>query len=150
MVWEYGAAISALVVNDNTVAITLTPGQVGEPVQYSVSPNTPDFVVDNRVTTSPVTLKADLTLKREPGSHLVTLTGTLPEKSAPRKLTLGVEEPALHAATMLKSLLEDRGVKVSGNVRARHDAVRLEANAIAESFGGARVDPAERFGEAGE
>ncbi len=127
MVWEYGAAISALVVNDNTVAITLTPGQVGELVQYSVSPHTPDFVVDNRVSTSPVTLKADLTLKRESGSHLVTLTGTLPEKSAPRKLTLGVEEPALHAATLLKSLLEERGVKVSGNVRARHAAVALDA-----------------------
>ena len=26
MVWEYGAAISALVVNDNTATLTLTPG----------------------------------------------------------------------------------------------------------------------------
>jgi len=27
MVWEYGAAISAIVVDDNTVALTLTPGE---------------------------------------------------------------------------------------------------------------------------
>ena len=27
MVWEYGAAISAIVVDDNTVAVTLTPGE---------------------------------------------------------------------------------------------------------------------------
>jgi D-alanyl-D-alanine carboxypeptidase/D-alanyl-D-alanine-endopeptidase (penicillin-binding protein 4) len=122
MVWEYGAAISALVVNDNTVAVTLTPGQVGEGVECAVAPRTPDFVVDNRVTTSPATWKADLTLKREPGSHLVVLTGTLPEKSAPRKLVLAIAEPALHAATILKQLLEERGVKVSGGVRARHSA----------------------------
>src|SRR5712664_3941676 len=33
MVWEYGAAISAIVVDDNTVALTLTPGeQAGNPV----------------------------------------------------------------------------------------------------------------------
>src|SRR3989440_6156229 len=32
MVWEYGAAISAIVVDDNTVALTLTPGeQAGNP-----------------------------------------------------------------------------------------------------------------------
>ena len=34
MVWEYGAAISAIVVDDNTVAVTLTPGEkMGDPVQ---------------------------------------------------------------------------------------------------------------------
>jgi serine-type D-Ala-D-Ala carboxypeptidase/endopeptidase (penicillin-binding protein 4) len=34
MVWEYGAAISAIVVDDNTVALTLTPGeQEGSPVR---------------------------------------------------------------------------------------------------------------------
>ena len=29
MVWEYGAAISSIVIDDNTVALTLTPGQTG-------------------------------------------------------------------------------------------------------------------------
>ena len=34
MVWEYGAAISAIVVDDNTVALTLSPGdKMGDPVQ---------------------------------------------------------------------------------------------------------------------
>jgi D-alanyl-D-alanine carboxypeptidase/D-alanyl-D-alanine-endopeptidase (penicillin-binding protein 4) len=41
MVWEYGAAISAIVVNDNTVTLTLTPGEMaGEPVTDSVEPAT--------------------------------------------------------------------------------------------------------------
>src|SRR5216684_3988685 len=88
MVWEYGAAISAIVVDDNTVQLTSTAG-----------------------------VKSDLTLKREPGSNVVTLLGTLPAKSNPRKLTLAIQEPALHAAAMLKRLLEDRGIKVDGTVR---------------------------------
>ena len=70
--------------------------------------------MDNQVITSAAGVKADLTLKREPGSNLVTVLGTLPAKSNPRKLTLAIQEPALHAAAMLKRLLEDRGVKVSG------------------------------------
>jgi D-alanyl-D-alanine carboxypeptidase/D-alanyl-D-alanine-endopeptidase (penicillin-binding protein 4) len=123
MVWEYGAAISALVVNDNTATLTLTPGSAGEAVQASVSPRTPDFVVDNRVVTSAASVKADLTLTREPSSHLVVVSGTLPEKSTPRKLVLAIQEPALNAATLLKSALEERGIKVDGVVRARHEAI---------------------------
>ena len=120
MVWEYGAAVSAIVVNDNTVALTLTPGEnAGAAVQAEVAPATPDFSVNNLVTTSAAGMKPELTLKREPGSNTVTVTGTLPAKSKPRKLVLAVEEPALHAATMLKRLLEERGVKVDGVARAQ-------------------------------
>jgi D-alanyl-D-alanine carboxypeptidase/D-alanyl-D-alanine-endopeptidase (penicillin-binding protein 4) len=122
MVWEYGAAISAIVVDDNTVALTLTPGeQAGSPVQAAVIPATPDFTVENEVTTSAADVKSDLTLTREPGSHLVVVKGSLPAKSAPRKLVLAIEEPAQHAVVLLKRLLEERGIKVGGVARARHD-----------------------------
>jgi D-alanyl-D-alanine carboxypeptidase/D-alanyl-D-alanine-endopeptidase (penicillin-binding protein 4) len=124
MVWEYGAAISALVVNDNTATLTLTAGQIaGEAVQATVTPRTQDFAVENEVVTTPASVKADLTLTREPAAHLVVVKGTLPEKSAPRKLVLAIEEPALHAATLLKELLEERGVNMEGGVRPRHESV---------------------------
>jgi D-alanyl-D-alanine carboxypeptidase/D-alanyl-D-alanine-endopeptidase (penicillin-binding protein 4) len=124
MVWEYGAAISSIVVDDNTVALTLTPGeQAGSPVQAVVSPGTLDFTVENDVVTSAAEVKSDLTLKREPGANLVVVKGTLPAKSAPRKLVLAIEEPAQHAAATLKRLLEERGMKVGGAARARHEHV---------------------------
>src|SRR5712692_9485020 len=122
MVWEYGAAISAIVVGDNTVALTLTPGeQAGNPVQAALTPTTPDFTVENDVTTSAADVKPDLTLMREPGSNLVVVKGSLPAKSAPRKLVLAIEEPAQHAAATLKRLLEERGIKVGGVARGRRD-----------------------------
>jgi D-alanyl-D-alanine carboxypeptidase/D-alanyl-D-alanine-endopeptidase (penicillin-binding protein 4) len=118
MVWEYGAAISAIVVDDNTVQLTLTAGEkAGDKVNALVSPDAPEFTVDNQVITSAAGVKADLTVKREPGSNVVTVLGTLPAKSTPRKLTLAIQEPALQAAAMLKRLLEDRGIKVDGTVR---------------------------------
>jgi len=126
MVWEYGAAISAIVVDDNTVALTLTPGeQAGHPVQGTVTPATPDFTVENEVTTSAADVKPDLTLTREPGANIVVVKGSLPAKSAPRKLVLAIEEPAQHAAATLQRLLEERGVKVAGVARARHDHAEL-------------------------
>jgi D-alanyl-D-alanine carboxypeptidase/D-alanyl-D-alanine-endopeptidase (penicillin-binding protein 4) len=123
MVWEYGAAISSIVVDDNTVALTLTPGEkMGDPVLASVAPLTPDFALENDVTTSAPEVKSDLTLSREPGANLVVVRGTLPAKSAPRKLVLAIEEPALHAASLLAGLLPERGVKLDGKIRAVHVA----------------------------
>ena len=121
MVWEYGAAISAIVVDDNTVALMLTPAEeAGLPVQASVVPTTPDFTLENDVTTSAFDVKSDLRLIREPGANLVVIKGTMPAKAASRKLVLAIQEPALHAAALLKQLLQDRGIKVAGAARARH------------------------------
>ena len=126
MVWEFGAAISALVVNDNTVKLTLTPGaNTGDAVQANLWPATPDFVVENRVITTAADVKSDLRLNREPGSPVVLLTGTLPAHHPPRTLVLAIEEPALHAAAQLKNLLEQRGVAVGGVARARHESIDL-------------------------
>jgi serine-type D-Ala-D-Ala carboxypeptidase/endopeptidase (penicillin-binding protein 4) len=121
MVWEYGAAISAIVVNDNTVALTLAPGDLaGDAVQAVVTPATPDFTVENDVVNSAPEVKSDLTLTREPGAKLVVVRGTIPAKSTPRKLVLAVREPAEHAAALLARLLADRGVKIGGTSRALH------------------------------
>jgi D-alanyl-D-alanine carboxypeptidase/D-alanyl-D-alanine-endopeptidase (penicillin-binding protein 4) len=50
----------------------------------------------------------------------------MPAKSAPRKLVLAIEEPAQHAAAVLKGLLEERGIKVRGVARARHELARTQ------------------------
>lgn len=122
MVWEYGAAISAIVVDDNTVVATLAPGErAGDPVLATVAPLTPDFSLENEVTTSAPLLKSDLTLTRDPGADRVVVRGTLPAGSAPRKLVLAIEEPAQHAAYLLASLLSERGIKVDGKIRAVHE-----------------------------
>lgn len=121
MVWEYGAAISAIAVDDNTVTATLTPGErAGDPVPATVAPLTADFSLRNDVLTSAPQEKPDLTLTREPGANLVAVRGTLPAGSGPRKLVLAIEEPAQHAANLLAGLLADRGIKINGKPRAIH------------------------------
>src|SRR6266404_1839048 len=121
MVWEYGAAVSAIVVDDNTVTLTLTPGDsAGAPVQAVVAPGTPDFIVQTAVVTSAAEKKSDLPLTREPNSKIVVIRGTMPAHSAPRKLVLAIHDPAEHAAALLARLLAERGVKVVGTVRSMH------------------------------
>jgi len=121
MVWEYGAAVSAIVVDDNTAALTLTAGDsAGTPVQALIAPATPDFIVQNDVVTSAADTKSDLTLAREPNSNIVVIRGTMPAHSAPRKLVLALHDPAEHAAALLSQLLAARGVKIAGAARSMH------------------------------
>jgi serine-type D-Ala-D-Ala carboxypeptidase/endopeptidase (penicillin-binding protein 4) len=120
MVWEFGAAVSTIIVNDNTVTLTLVPGDAaGAVVQSELSPMTGDFRINNLVVTSAAGVKADLTLKREPGSNTVTVFGTLPANSKPKKLLLAVQDPAVHAAQLLKRILEEKGVVVRGVARTQ-------------------------------
>ncbi|HXX15287.1 MAG TPA: D-alanyl-D-alanine carboxypeptidase/D-alanyl-D-alanine-endopeptidase [Candidatus Eremiobacteraceae bacterium] len=129
MVWDYGAAISAIVVDDNTVTLVLTPGErPGDPVQSSLEPAEQEFEVKNTVVTAAAKDKSDLRLVREPGSNTVVVSGTLPARSSPRKLVLAIQEPAEHGATLLQHLLVERGVKVDGNVRVQHDPDAAEAS----------------------
>jgi D-alanyl-D-alanine carboxypeptidase/D-alanyl-D-alanine-endopeptidase (penicillin-binding protein 4) len=123
MVWSYGAAVSAIAVNDNSVTLTLAPGEkAGDPATFSMALWTPEFTVRAEVITAPAGIKPDVTLTREPGAPLVVVRGTIPAGSEPRKMVLAIEEPAEHAAALLKRLLEERGIKVGGTARARHDA----------------------------
>jgi D-alanyl-D-alanine carboxypeptidase/D-alanyl-D-alanine-endopeptidase (penicillin-binding protein 4) len=137
MVWEYGAAISSIVVNDNTVTLTLTPGEKpNSSVKAVVEPPTREFVVKNEVTTIGAKEKADLRLVRDPSGDTVVVSGVMPAGSAPRKLVLAIQEPALHAANLLAQLLKDRGIKVGGKVRTVHEPDPREATrtVLAEHF----------------
>ncbi len=137
VVWGYGAAVSALAVNDNSVTLTLTPGRkAGDAVDISVVPPTSDFTLLNRVLTGAQRTPTDLALRRQPGAHSVIVSGNLRLSSGPTKLVLGIEEPAIFAATMLKTILEQRGIAVRGVARARHNGfagpVEKSLTALAE------------------
>ncbi len=128
MVWEYGAAISAIVVDDNRVTLTLTPAEkAGGAVAAVVEPATREFIVKNEVTTIGAKEKPDLRLTRDPGGDTVVVTGVMPAGGNPRKLVLAIQEPALQAANLLAQLLRDRGIKIGGRVRAEHEPDPREA-----------------------
>ncbi len=136
MMWGYGAAVSALAVNDNTISLELRPGErEGDPAWFGVEPWADYYRIENEVRTGPAGSERKLEVSREPGSRLFVLRGTIPLRAGPHMLTLAVEEPAEHAAHLLKRMLEARGIRVYGQARVRH-LPRAESNVAPEAAAG--------------
>lgn len=116
-----GTAVSALTVNDNEVAFTITPAAVaGRPPTVAWLPGDAYYALENEATTVAGDGKSDLQVERLPGSRTVRVHGTMPLNAAPDTQRLGIDDPADFAATRFRRLLEARGVRVTGNVVARH------------------------------
>ena len=136
MLWNYGAPVSALEINDGTLFIDLAPGSdAGSPATCVVTPWAAMYQVRNLVTTSAKGVPQKLTVMREPGSRVITISGTIPIGAASRSLGVAIEWPAEYAAALLKNLLEARGVTITGTARARHtgdpDATYAEVRPVA-------------------
>ncbi|MFM5906916.1 MAG: D-alanyl-D-alanine carboxypeptidase/D-alanyl-D-alanine-endopeptidase [Novosphingobium sp.] len=110
-----GTGISALTIDDNEVMAVVTPGVPGKPPTVAVPAY---FRIENTAKTVAAE-PARLGVDRLPGSKVVQVSGTLPA-TAPKIVTLGIDDPADYAAWKLAEMLKVRGVKVTGKVSARH------------------------------
>ncbi|MDR7058816.1 MULTISPECIES: D-alanyl-D-alanine carboxypeptidase/D-alanyl-D-alanine-endopeptidase [unclassified Sphingopyxis] len=113
---RYGTGTSALTLDDNELVVKLAPGAVGAPPGVQASGY---YIIENRVTTvagKEEAIEAD----RMPNSRVLRLTGTVGAEVAPLTLRYGIDDPAHHAAWRLGELLRARGVRVDGQIEARH------------------------------
>jgi D-alanyl-D-alanine carboxypeptidase/D-alanyl-D-alanine-endopeptidase (penicillin-binding protein 4) len=119
-IWDYGTPVSALVVNDNSITLKLTPGhQPGDPAGVELSPPGEHFVIQNRVETvasGPRDIKIDLL----PNSRELHLWGTLPLADRVFTQSLSAGDPALFAAEVFYEALVRRGITILGRTVARH------------------------------
>ena len=119
-VWDYGAPVSALTVNDNRISLVVRPGRrAGEPAQIRVSPSLDYFAIENRVVTV-AGGRSNVQVARSSGSRQLRVWGTIPAGGAPEGRSLAVDDPAQFAAATLWDALIRRGVQVTGRPVARH------------------------------
>lgn len=111
-----GTAISALSLDDNELALTVTAGAVGAAPKLDALPY---YEIDNRAVTV-AEGATSLSFDRLPGSRVARLSGTIAAGAQPELMRLGIDDPAHFAAWRFKDLLQAQGVKVSGDAGARH------------------------------
>ncbi len=111
-----GTGISALSIDDNEVAITVTPAAPGSPPTVAAT----YYTIDNRAITVAAGGEGSIGFDRDPNSRTLRLTGAIAADAKPRALSVGVDDPAHLAAWRLAEMLRARGVRVTGQATARH------------------------------
>ena len=117
-VWDFGAPVSALAVNDNLV--TLRVRAAGNRAAVAFAPPLDYYGVDNRVRTGR-RQENRVHLERLPGSRQLRLWGTLDsDPPGETQFVLAIDDPALYAACALADALQRRGVAIAGRPVALH------------------------------
>ena len=148
LVWEWGAPVSALAINDNVVYLRILPAErVGERAFISIAPFAEYYHIENRVLTSPAgTGPRKVFVQRQPGSSRIEVWGNIPLDDAGVGEALAIEEPAEFCARLFWELLAKRGVILYGHTRARHMPMAslstISVTASAPFGGGAGTLPA--------
>jgi serine-type D-Ala-D-Ala carboxypeptidase/endopeptidase (penicillin-binding protein 4) len=127
----YGAEISALTVNDNSVTFTVSAAtRAGAPPSIKIQPQTSYLkIVNNAKTVADGSTR--IGVNRPLDSNTVEFFGTIPRGSV-FKVDIAAHDPARFAAELLKEALARRGVRLQGRVE-RYDAVTRIAKAFDES-----------------
>ena len=115
--WPY---VTALTLEDNVVTVTVRPGaEIGAPTVVRLDPPTDYVTLNVAATTGPADGAPSLEIDRHwsPRENVIDVTGSLPIRADSVVARRTVEEPALYAVTVLRELLEARGVEVLGVAR---------------------------------
>ena len=135
--WDYGAAVSALSINDNSLTVTVLPGERGnDPGRILLTPPLEYYQIDNRVRTAP-RAERKIVVNRLPGSRQLRIWGAIPPDDPGDTELLGIDDPALYAAYALRDALARRGIAIRGEARARH----LFPNEVADLKNGPAPGP---------
>lgn len=115
--YYYGAEISALTINDNTLRISVKPGaRSGAPCQIEFSPATKYLTVSNRTQTVS-TGRRSINLYRASAENVLHVSGQMPLGETNFTDNVTLHNPAGLFVSIFREALAQNGIKVSGRTR---------------------------------
>jgi len=118
--WDYGAPITALAFNDNALKMEIQPASsVGAKAQILLDPPDAYYKIIDDVETTPSGDAAKVEVNRLPGSMELDVWGHVPVGSDGVDEGISIADPPQYIGKMFRKLLEQRGVRVDGQVVVR-------------------------------
>jgi serine-type D-Ala-D-Ala carboxypeptidase/endopeptidase (penicillin-binding protein 4) len=128
--WGYGAPVTALAFNDNSLFLHILPGQaVGEAARVWLDPIPDYYQLHARVATTPGNSEKRLLVERRGESRKLDVWGEMPIGSDEDEETVALVNPPQLIGELFRRALLARGITVRGWVDVRHLS-RLEAAAM--------------------
>jgi D-alanyl-D-alanine carboxypeptidase/D-alanyl-D-alanine-endopeptidase (penicillin-binding protein 4) len=116
--YYYGAEISALTINDNTLQALVKPGpRVGAPCQIALSPATAWLTFSNRTETAEAGVRRGIHFYRPLEENVIYVSGRMPMDDGGSTNEVTLHNPAGLFGSFFKQALARHGIKVSGKLR---------------------------------
>lgn len=137
----FSAPVGGLSYNENLVTLRTVPASIpGAPPVVEVLPPIGRELVVNEALTRPGRGRPDLIITRTDPDGPITIVGSISSAQQPIWKRMTVTEPARFAGEAFRALLEDRGVRLAGDVRAviapEQSPLRAGAAAFTPAGGG--------------
>ncbi len=123
--------LTPIIVNDNVLDFTITPGAAGKPAAVACRPNCCAFTIDAAVETGGSDEATRITID-EPLTGTITVRGTIPAGREPLLLIHAVDKPAAFARSLFIEALRRAGVQVEASPLVDHAPEKLPPR---EEFG---------------
>lgn len=137
LTWWYGAEVSALTVNDNSLDLSVKPApEVGKPAVIATGPPDPLLKIKNRVVTTAKGTKRDITVYRGLAADELDVSGSIPLDDAGLSRGIGISRPALLFVYLLRSSLAQRGVTFTGKTRSVDQPISTSSAGAVSSVSG--------------
>jgi D-alanyl-D-alanine carboxypeptidase/D-alanyl-D-alanine-endopeptidase (penicillin-binding protein 4) len=115
----YGAPISALSINNNSLSVNVSPTKYNHKVSVSVEPQNSYFKIRNLAKTGSRHARQTIHVQLIRGTNTIVVSGILPStKTASHRVLL--DKSAEVAASMLKDAMQNEGISVQGRIYATH------------------------------
>jgi D-alanyl-D-alanine carboxypeptidase/D-alanyl-D-alanine-endopeptidase (penicillin-binding protein 4) len=112
--YGYAAPVGALQYNEDTAALTITPGaEAGAPASVQVDPGA-GFVLMNRAVTGPPGSQVTVDYRRRLDQPLLEISGSVPLGGAAVVRAVSVVNPTVFFVESLRRALQSRGIDVTG------------------------------------
>jgi D-alanyl-D-alanine carboxypeptidase/D-alanyl-D-alanine-endopeptidase (penicillin-binding protein 4) len=132
--WGYGAPVTALAFNDNSLTLHVKPGtKPGDAADVHLEPVPDYYALKSRVETSAAGTEKRIFVERLPGSMQLDVWGQIPVDAEEDTGTVAIANPPRLAAELFRHMLEARGIQVKGPIEVRH-LTRWEAAFLANPF----------------
>jgi serine-type D-Ala-D-Ala carboxypeptidase/endopeptidase (penicillin-binding protein 4) len=117
--WYYGAEVSSLSINDNSVDLFVKPAErVGMPCRVSTGPSTSFVTLINRIQTAARGEEPRVSVYRPVGENIIYVSGKLPIGGRGYSGSVAVHNPAGLFAALFRDFLTSKGVAVVGRPRS--------------------------------
>jgi len=121
--WGYAAPITGLLLNDNELALTVTPAaKLRDPAHIALAPDLDYFTIQNSVRTVP---GRRAILSVHASGRTLSISGRIGLHAAPDTESIALPDPSPYITAALKSLLAAHGINVTAALASSAHSINI-------------------------